>query len=115
MYDRLYGIYDSKARRVVGLGLSFFPADASACRWFTDVVRAPDTQVGKHPRDYCLVRFGDIGPYELGDIGVVVTALANPVLLLTGSAVVDADADAVPELVGADPSGVDPSQLSIVE
>jgi hypothetical protein len=53
----IYAVYDRVAESVQG-GLHCFPHDAIACRFFRDVVEAPDTQVNKHPADYDLVSLG---------------------------------------------------------
>lgn len=94
MYDRLYGVYDYKAERVEGPLLPF-PSDASACRMFVDLVHSQGTAIAAHPGDYALCMFGTFVRLESGRLVVVPSVdLPTDVPILTGQAVVDADAAA---------------------
>jgi hypothetical protein len=90
MFDRIYGIYDLKAEHVIG-SLVFFPADAAACRMFSEVVRAEGTDVNKYPDDYVFVCFGSMVKLDNGRMAIdpVIDPLLKP--LLTGADVVKAD------------------------
>lgn len=91
MFDRIYGIYDLKAERVIG-PLMFFPSDPAACRMFGDVVRSENTEVHAHPDDYALCCFGALVRDSAGTLSI--DPMVSPTLfpVLTGTKVLEFDA-----------------------
>lgn len=73
MVERIYGVYDLKAERVLNDVLFIFPNDAAASRMFVDSVRNPESTLAKHPEDFVLVSFGEFGADELSGRAVLVS------------------------------------------
>lgn len=53
----LYVILDVLSAQFLG-PISVFRSEAAALRFFSDVLRSPDTAVNKHPEDHVLLRLG---------------------------------------------------------
>lgn len=59
MKTGIYIVYDKLAQSPVG-GLYLHRHDATAIRFFVDVLSDPNSQVGAHPDDFCLMHVGEI-------------------------------------------------------
>lgn len=59
-YAGIYAIFDTVAGQIIG-GLAFHKHEAAAIRFFSDVAVLENSQVGKHPADFELIRLGYIG------------------------------------------------------
>lgn len=57
MIQQVYSVFDVKAGAF--LTPFFLPSDGMAIRIFSDCVRDPNHQFGKHPEDYTLFRVGN--------------------------------------------------------
>lgn len=91
MVRRIYAVYDKLAKDII-TGLYIQPNDTVASRSFVDMVRAPDTNVNKHPEDYCLICLGSL--VELAEPGAAEIPLAVelgslPYVVVTGKQVMD--------------------------
>lgn len=73
----IYAIYDKLAEDIIG-GLHLHNAEATAIRWFADIVTDKRTAVAQHPDDYELQCLGSIDRLHLTSSGPfqVITATA---------------------------------------
>lgn len=55
----IYAIFDNVADAIIG-GLHLHPHGAPAIRMFSDVALMPDSQIGRHPNDFDLLRLGQL-------------------------------------------------------
>lgn len=75
----LYSIFDVKAKHY-GMPMSFYN-DATAVRFFSNLIKKPDTVYHDSPDDFSFFRIADLN----SETGLIVSDLGTIVLLATGS------------------------------
>lgn len=74
-----FSIYDTKAEAF--MPPFFMPSIGLGVRAFGDVLRDPNSPIGKHPRDYELFKVGEFDD-STGSVGS--GSIVTPLLLVTG-------------------------------
>ncbi|WNK13628.1 MAG: nonstructural protein [Microvirus sp.] len=55
----VYAVYDKLAETIIG-GLHLMANDASAIRFFSDIIQEANSRIAAHPDDYSLISLGEV-------------------------------------------------------
>lgn len=81
MTKRLYVLRDTLAETILG-GLHLFAHDASAVRFFGDLMSDPNTMLHRHPQDHDLMVIGEL----IDGLVPEIIPFTHPQVVITGAA-----------------------------